>query len=100
MFCLSSEGQSEMTTATEPSFISPQTAAGPLGKPRRRFRVGRRSIGEWIIESLLFLAAASSVVVTFSIVGVLVYESWTFFQHVSIKEFLTGTTWTPLFANP
>lgn len=36
---------------------------------------------------------------TFGIVYVLVSESFAFFQKVSIGEFLTGTTWTPLF-NP
>jgi phosphate transport system permease protein len=47
----------------------------------------------------MFLAAASSVLVTLGIVGVLIYESSGFFRHVSIKEFLTGREWTPLFAD-
>jgi phosphate transport system permease protein len=34
------------------------------------------------------------------IVGILLYESFTFFEHVSIVEFLTDTQWTVLFANP
>jgi len=34
-----------------------------------------------------------------AILGVLLYESFRFFQHVSIVEFLTGTQWTPLFDN-
>jgi phosphate transport system permease protein len=77
---------------------------GSLGVPGRKRRrgilVGRRTVGEWIIESLLFLAAASSVLITLGIVGVLIYESAAFFRHVSIIEFLTGTEWTPLFAEP
>jgi phosphate transport system permease protein len=60
----------------------------------------RQKLRERIIESLLFLAAASSVFVTLGIVGVLLYESATFFSHVPLKEFLTDTMWTPLFANP
>ena len=59
-----------------------------------------QTLRERLIEALLFLAAASSVLVTLGIVGVLVYESAQFFTHVSIVEFLTDTVWTPLFANP
>lgn len=55
---------------------------------------------EWVIERLLFLAAFSSVAITGGIVGVLVYESWSFFSHVSMFDFLTDTLWTPLFAQP
>ena len=60
----------------------------------------RQRIRETVIESLLFVAAASSVAVTVAIVGVLVYEFWNFFQHVPLWTFLTDTTWTPLFDNP
>ena len=85
-----------MTLATDPL----STLAPPPRLARRRgVVIGRRTIGEWVVESLLFLAAASSVLVTIGIVGVLVYESAAFFEHVSIGEFLTGTEWTPLFAN-
>ncbi len=55
---------------------------------------------ERFIESLLMLAAFSSVAITLAIVGTLVYESSTFFAHVSLKDFLTDTLWTPLFASP
>ena len=55
---------------------------------------------ERIIEWLLFLAAFSSVAVTAGIVGVLVYESFSFFSHVSLIDFFTDTLWTPLFAAP
>ncbi len=54
---------------------------------------------EHAIEAVLFLCAASSVLVTIGIVGVLVYESAAFFEHVSIGTFLTDTMWTPLFAD-
>jgi phosphate transport system permease protein len=55
---------------------------------------------EWVIERLLFLAALSSIAITAGIVGVLAYESSTFFAHVPIYDFLTDTLWTPLFAQP
>jgi len=57
-------------------------------------------VREWIIETLLFLAATSSVLVTLGIVFVLLYESFVFFEHVSLVDFLTDTFWTPLFADP
>jgi phosphate transport system permease protein len=59
-----------------------------------------RNIRERIIESGLFLCAVFSVAVTAGIVWVLVYESWNFFRHVSIIDFLTDTQWTVLFENP
>lgn len=49
------------------------------------------------IESLLFLAALISVVVTCAIVYILVTESASFFAHVSLWDFLTDPQWTPLF---
>lgn len=56
-----------------------------------------RQLRERIIEFVLFLAAFSSVLITVGIVGVLVYESHSFFQQISIVDFLTDTQWTPLF---
>lgn len=60
----------------------------------------RQYARERAIETGLFLAAASSVLVTVAIVAVLLYESFAFFQHVPILSFLTDTVWTPLFDNP
>jgi len=59
-----------------------------------------RRIKEFLIEAVLFAAAASSVFVTVGIVFILVRESIPFFQHVSFVEFATGTEWTPLFDEP
>ncbi len=55
---------------------------------------------EWTIESLLCLAAVSSVLITAGIVGILMVESARFFQVVSLGDFLTDTMWTPLFEPP
>jgi phosphate transport system permease protein len=55
---------------------------------------------ERIIEFMLLVAAASSVFVTLAIVFVLVYESAGFFLTVPLSDFLFGTVWSPLFANP
>ena len=56
-----------------------------------------RHIRERVIEALLFLCASVSVIVTVGIVLILVTESYQFFQHVSIVDFLTDRQWTPLF---
>src|SRR5918994_5074299 len=54
---------------------------------------------EWVIERLLFLCAALSVLTTAGIILVLAVETFEFLRQVSIVEFLTGTEGTPLFAN-
>lgn len=56
-----------------------------------------RHLRERLVESLLFLAALSAVAITVAIVWILVSESLEFFKHVSLKDFLTDTEWTPLF---
>lgn len=59
-----------------------------------------RKIRERIIESALFLAAFSAVATTVAIAAILVVESIPLFQTIPISDFLTGTEWSPLFANP
>jgi len=54
---------------------------------------------EWIIERLLFLCAALSILTTAGIIMVLAVETYQFLGEVSIVEFLTGTQWTPLFSD-
>ncbi len=60
----------------------------------------KRKIKEAAIEAVLLLCALFSVFITLSIVLILSYESFGFFKEVSLKEFFTGTQWTPLFAEP
>lgn len=55
---------------------------------------------EKAIEALLLLAALTSVAITVGIVGILVYESTSFFVQISLWEFLTDRQWTPLFSEP
>ncbi len=52
------------------------------------------------METLLLLAALSSVGVTAAIVGILVIESIPFFRTVPLGTFLTDTQWMPLFSEP
>ena len=56
-----------------------------------------RHIKELLIEMLLLGAALVAVFTTLGIVYVLFSESWAFFQHVPLKDFLFDTQWTPLF---
>jgi phosphate transport system permease protein len=60
-------------------------------------RRGRRRPGETAIHGLLVLAAAVSIATTVGIVVALVGPTIEFFQSVSLREFFTGTRWTPTF---
>jgi phosphate transport system permease protein len=62
------------------------------GLPKKRIRWG-----EQLVHALLFVAAAISVVTTVGIVASLLMPAIEFFGEVSPWDFLTGTTWTPLF---
>ncbi|CAA9379413.1 MAG: Phosphate transport system permease protein PstC [uncultured Phycisphaerae bacterium] len=87
---------SPTTPLAQPDYQSNADLAARLGQTRSGLLVWK----ERVIETLLFLAAASSVLITLGIVGVLLYEAGTFFSHVSLWDFLTDTQWTPLFENP
>lgn len=56
--------------------------------------------GEKVIKFLLFLTAAVSVAVTSAIVFSLITPTFGFFRDVSLREFFTGTLWTPAFSTP
>ena len=58
-----------------------------------------RKLRDRVIESFLMAAALVAVFTTLAIVVVLVRESLPFFEHVSLRDFLTDTMWTPLFAD-
>jgi phosphate ABC transporter permease protein PstC len=55
--------------------------------------------GEAVVRSLLRLAALLSVAITIGIVLSLLVPGLEFFREVSLREFLTGTRWTPRFAD-
>ncbi len=56
-------------------------------------------MSENLIEGALFLSALLSIFITLGIIGVLLFETLSFFREVSIVDFLTDTEWTPLFAD-
>ncbi len=94
-------GQKIMADSASPNPSIPIGDAGQTPLFSRSDSVARQ-LNRWkerIIESLLFVAAFSSVAITLGIVGILIYESSTFFAHVSITDFLTDTMWTPMFAS-
>jgi phosphate transport system permease protein len=59
-----------------------------------------RHFRERAIKVVLMACAYLSVLTTFGIVFVLIFETIDFFQEVSIVEFLTSTRWAASFANP
>jgi phosphate transport system permease protein len=63
-----------------------------LALPRKRIRWGEK-----LVQGVLFLAAAISVLTTVGIVFSLLLPAIEFFGEVSPVDFLTGTTWSPLF---
>ncbi len=69
------------------------------GLKLRSIRKRSRRVKESAIEIFLFASALSAVAITFAIVYVLVAESFGFFEHVPIFDFLTDTQWTPLFSD-
>ncbi len=71
-----------------------RTKIVPAGKLGYSFR---RHLRERFIETFLFMSAVLSVAIMLAIIMMLVKESFIFFQHVSIWDFLTDTQWTPLF---
>jgi ABC-type phosphate transport system permease subunit len=58
-----------------------------------------RKTRDRIIELILLMAGLVAVFTTVAIVFILFYESSFFFEHVSVKDFVTDTMWTPLFAD-
>ena len=61
-------------------------------------RARRKRVGERALQLIFFVCGALSLLTTFGIVAVLIFETVEFFAEVSLLEFLTDTQWTPLFA--
>lgn len=53
---------------------------------------------EKIIEKLLLLCSLITILTTIGIIGVLIFETISFFKEVSFFDFITDTEWTPLFS--
>ena len=68
--------------------------------PTRLKRRVTRHVKERLIELMLLGCGMVAVFTTAAITLILVYESIGFFEFVSFWDFITGTVWSPLFANP
>ncbi|RJG21063.1 phosphate ABC transporter permease subunit PstC [Paenibacillus thiaminolyticus] len=68
----------------------------PQQEGKLTFRNRRMHLSDKIMPVLLFLCAAVSVLTTIGIVYTLFSETWNFFSHVNIADFLFGTRWSPL----
>ena len=88
---LGSEPMSSVANTRTLNPLADHTVSARLAKKRTRH------VRERLIEGLLFLCASVSVVVTVGIVLILLTESYQFFQHVPLIDFLTDRQWTPLF---
>lgn len=65
-----------------------------MGFNRKRLQRLRESL----IEGALFLSAFSTIIITLGIIAVLLFETIEFFKVVPLRDFLSDTQWTPLFA--
>jgi phosphate transport system permease protein len=77
------------------------SGASATARPaERRLGVARPRYGELVIRGVLALCAFLSILTTVGIVAALLEPTIEFFGEVSLKEFLTGTEWSPLFSDP
>jgi len=63
-------------------------------------RIKRMKISNVIAKNILFLFAIITILTTLGIIISLLKDSIGFFSEVSIKDFLFGKVWTPLFNEP
>lgn len=63
-------------------------------------RIKRMKASNVIARNILFLFAIITILTTLGIIISLLKDSIGFFSEVSIKEFLFGKVWTPLFSEP
>ncbi|NBI06774.1 phosphate ABC transporter permease subunit PstC [Senegalia massiliensis] len=70
----------------------------PIKSSNKTLKRGKTK--EKIISKILMVLASISILTTIGIIVILSKETFLFFQEISIKDFLTGTEWTALFANP
>jgi phosphate transport system permease protein len=68
--------------------------------PMRLKRKATRNLKERAVELVLMFCGLVAVFTTLAITVILVRESIPFFGVVSVWDFITGTVWSPLFANP
>jgi phosphate transport system permease protein len=85
------------TTRSREAAVSDTPLTGEARLAQMAQAKASRKRREKAIEMVLLLAAFVSVFTTAGIVYILLKESFAFFTHVSLWDFLTDTQWTPLF---
>ncbi|MGM0555142.1 MAG: phosphate ABC transporter permease subunit PstC [Myxococcota bacterium] len=60
---------------------------------------GASGVKERVVEKVLLACGIISIITTLGILSVLAFETFEFFQEVSLIDYLGETEWTPLFAN-
>lgn len=80
-----------MTVSLSEADVAPVVTLRPTGAARRR------RTSERIVKGILMAASTISVATTVLIIVSLIGPTLTFFEDVSLSEFLTGDTWAPLF---
>jgi phosphate transport system permease protein len=65
----------------------------PLDSSGRR----NRRLVEHLVRYVLIGCSLVTVATTIGIIAILLFEAWNFFTDVAVRDFLFGTTWTPLF---
>ena len=73
-----------------------QAPAGPATTVGMFASLRYRKARDRIVEAVLLSCGLVAVFITLAIVAILVSESSVFFEHVTLKEFLTDPLWTPL----
>jgi phosphate transport system permease protein len=66
-------------------------------KEKKGLALKLNRFNEFIMPKILLLTASLSILVTIGIIYTLLKETILFFSEISIIEFLTSPTWTPLF---
>jgi phosphate transport system permease protein len=79
---------------------SANTVSAPATPRTPVLGVAKRRRGEEAIRILLFCAALLSILTTLGILFSLLNETIAFFGEVGVWEFVSGTEWSPLFADP
>jgi phosphate transport system permease protein len=87
-------------TMSDETITVAHAGAAQVGVPPRARDLRQpfaRGMRERLVEAPLLLAALVSILTTVGIIGVLIFETYEFFQEVPLWRFLTETQWTPLF---
>ena len=82
--------------ATTAEAARPEARGDDLARSIRR---SKPRYGERVVETVLLVAAMLSVLTTIGIIFSLLEGTLEFLRQISLLDFLTGTVWTPLFAN-